>query len=316
MGFLLLSTFSKVPFIKLINGLVKKEDMDMIQNSLRIFFNSLLYFQYNPVLTLKTLEKDILYHIYRNEIKIVYLENLSSLMKNQNDEHELYRLINNLKKCAKNTKTIIITNFSPLKNKQNKKLYEVLELESDIYLHLSKKRVLENNCFIEYRLDAINESLCLHQDSLLYFDVYENKFLEKNRVNLLSKKEINSFDILERISYLLNNLFSCYNILKTCKDYKQKEIIADLYYRLRIEFKQIPDIKVLLESYYSLDKLKTEIDSWLETLLYLSSDPKLLNISENEIKELENSLKHYQVVINDEIADRLVDEEIEESLSS
>ncbi len=310
MGVFLLSIISKVSFRKLISGLCKKEDLNAIQEKLSSFYEASLYFQYNPITNWKILENDISYHANSNDVKIVFLENLTSLMNNENDEVELFILLTKLKEFAKNNEIIILSNYTPKEEQPNRKILTVLELESDVFFHLTERRVLENNRFREYKFKAINESLCLHNESFLYFDVMERKFLRKTRLDQISQKDIDSFEGLERIRYLLNNLFSCYTLWETCMDDEQKVDIADLYHRVLTELKQIPDIKASLKSCNSLDELKTEIELYLETFQKMHSKTESFNLSEEEIKEVEIILNTYQNAIYEEIANKMADDEI------
>lgn len=224
MSVLLLSYFSKVPYIRMINEKPKYEDINTMLNTAGQLYESSLYIQYNPVANWETLRKDILFHISENNIKIVFLENLAPLINNENDELELFILIKVIKEFAIEKEITIIINFLQKENLYNEKIFAVLSLESDIFLHLTENRVLKNKRLREYKLEAINESLCIHNKSLITFDVFLRRFIREESLNQNLLKDINSFDSSKEISYLLNLLFSCYNMSETCMDNDQKNI--------------------------------------------------------------------------------------------
>lgn len=136
-----------------------------------------VYFHYNPVVNWKTLKNNILYHINANNIKIVFLENLNSLMKNENDEHEMFDLLKKLKEFASKNQIIIITNFFPKEKHQNKKVLKLLKLESDISITLQEMKTSESLAR-KFKITAINEGQCLMTQGELYFNPLNRKFFE------------------------------------------------------------------------------------------------------------------------------------------
>lgn len=315
MSVLLLSYFSKVPYTRMISGKPKYEDINTMLNNAAQLYESSLYIQYNPVANWETLRKDILYHINENNIKMVFLENLTPLINNENDELELFILIKVIKEFAIEKEITIFINFLQKENLYNEKIFAVLSLESDIFLHLTENRVLKNKRFREYKLEAKNESLCIHNKSLITYDVFLRRFIREESLNQNLLKDINSYDSSKEIRYLLNLLFSCYDMSETCMDNDQKKHIAEIHHSLLTKLKLFPDINIAFKYCTALGDFKSEIELGLETIEKIYSDSNKFNIAEEEIKEVEKLLNRYLDAIYEEIANDLVDDKTEDTMS-
>ncbi len=107
----------------------------------------------------------------------------------------------------------------------------------------------------------------------------------------ITEKEITSRQGLEKIDYLLDELYWCHNLSDL--DYNKKQYVIDFFNRLYEELKSLTNVSVLLETCLSPDEVKNDIEAVLLTIndLYYNSETFDLNDGEiNETKQLLNQL--------------------------
>lgn len=123
------------------------------------------------------------------------------------------------------------------------------------------------------------------------------------------ENDINSLEGLDRISYLLNNLFFSYSFAGTCVGEFEYQHVIDFYNRLLLELNQISDISSLLESYPSPDELKDEIESSQEIVQSLYYEEEKYHITDEKINEMKDLLESLINAVYAEIGNRFCNDE-------
>ncbi len=100
----------------------------------------------------------------------------------------------------------------------------------------------------------------------------------------ITEKEITSRKGLERIDYLLDELYLCHNLSDL--DYNKKQYVNDFFNRLYEELKSLENVSVLLETGLSPDELKDNIEAVLLTMNAIYYNSETFNLNDEEINEM------------------------------
>lgn len=120
----------------------------------------------------------------------------------------------------------------------------------------------------------------------------------------ISEKEITTREGLDRIDYLLDELYWCHNLLDSEDTYNKKQYVIDYFHRLLQELKSIPDASSLLETYSSPNELKDDIEATLTTLNDIYYNSEALNLSDEKINEMKVLLNSLLEAVYEEIGNR------------
>lgn len=134
------------------------------------------------------------------------------------------------------------------------------------------------------------------------------KILEKQMLDDISEKEITTREGLERIDYMLNELYWCHNLVDSEDTYNKKQYVNDYFHRLLQELKSLTNISSLLETYPSPYGLKDDIEATLTTLNDIYYNSETFNLNDENITEMKALLNSLLYAVYVEIGNRMCEE--------
>lgn len=124
----------------------------------------------------------------------------------------------------------------------------------------------------------------------------------------ISEKEITTREGLERIDYMLNELYWCHNLVDSENTYNKKQYVNDYFHRLLQELKSLTNVSSLLETYPSPNELKDDIEAALSTINDLYYKSETFHISDEEVNEAKILLNKLLDTVYAEIGDRMCED--------